>query len=261
VLALPWLAGLGLRFRARAGAAATLQLAAEEGAARAEQETAQVREIAQLREQQAQLARDVHDVVGHSLAVILAQAESAHYLPDSDPAALKQTMANIATSARSSLQDVRQVLTTTNERSSPAHLAELETLIDTTRASGHDIVSSEEGSAQRLPPELEVVAFRVLQEMLTNAIRHGRRGTTVTVRRRWRERLQLEVTNAIADAPARTTEPGEDSAAPHPGRGVDGMRRRLESVGGHLETSRDEGASGPGTFTATAWIPLRSVPG
>ena len=111
VLAVPWLAGLALRFQVRAAALArSRQVAAEDDAARARRETEQAREIAGLREEQARLARDVHDVVGHSLAVILAQAESAQYLPDDDPAALKQTMATIATSARSSLQDVRQVL-------------------------------------------------------------------------------------------------------------------------------------------------------
>ena len=106
-LAVPWLAGLALRFRTRASESRVSQVAAEAQAGRAQQETEQAREIARLREEQSRLARDVHDVVGHSLAVILAQAESAQFLPDDDPAALKQTMATIATSARSSLQDVR----------------------------------------------------------------------------------------------------------------------------------------------------------
>ena len=79
-LGVPWLAGLTLRFRDRARESRASQVAAEEGAARAEVAAEQSREIAQLREDQARLARDVHDVVGHSLAVILAQAESAQYL-------------------------------------------------------------------------------------------------------------------------------------------------------------------------------------
>ncbi len=110
-LGVPWLAGLTLRFRDRARESRVSQVAAEEDAARAEVAAEQSREIAQLREDQARLARDVHDVVGHSLAVILAQAESAQYLKDADTEKLKQTMENIATSARSSLQDVRHVLT------------------------------------------------------------------------------------------------------------------------------------------------------
>ena len=121
VLAVPWLAGLALRFQVRAVESQVSQVAAEEDAARAQRETEQAREIAGLREEQARLARDVHDVVGHSLAVILAQAESAQYLPDDDPAALKKTMATIATSARSSLQDVRHVLAGPHADAAAAH--------------------------------------------------------------------------------------------------------------------------------------------
>ena len=65
----------------------------------------------------------MHDVVGHSLAVILAQAESAQYLEDADTQKLKQTMENIATSARSSLQDVRHVLTPSAQPSRPSRAA------------------------------------------------------------------------------------------------------------------------------------------
>ena len=86
----------------------------------AEAERDQAAEIARLRDEQTRLAHDVHDVVGHSLAVILAQAESAQFRDDDDTAALKQTMANIATSARGSLEDVRQVLAATSGTAGPA---------------------------------------------------------------------------------------------------------------------------------------------
>ena len=103
-LVIPWLVGLMLRISEQARTSREAQHTAEEARSQAE-------EIAHLREEQARMARDVHDVVGHSLAVILAQAESAQFIKDADTQALKQTMENIATSARSSLQDVRQVLT------------------------------------------------------------------------------------------------------------------------------------------------------
>ncbi len=245
VLVVPWLAGLVMRFRDRAQESRASQAVAEEGAARAELAAEQSREIAELREGQARLARDVHDVVGHSLAVILAQAESAQYLEDADTQKLKQTMANIATSARSSLQDVRHVLTPTP--SEPTQPGSLDALIAGVRESGHEVVSSEVGNPQPLPPELDVVAYRVLQEMLTNAIKHGRRDDPVFVERHWEGELRIEVRNVV--------EPGAEEAAP--GHGLDGMRRRLESVGGRLDVRRrDEG--GRATFTATAWIPVRS---
>lgn len=245
VLGAPWLAGLALRFNDRAAASRTSQLAAQAETARATHDAEQAREIAQLREDQARLARDVHDVVGHSLAVILAQAESAQYVQDADTQKLKQTMENIATSARSSLQDVRRVLTP-----SPAETAQpgsLDALVNGVRESGHEVVSSEVGSPQPLPPELDVVAYRVLQEMLTNAIKHGRRDEPVFVERHWEGELRIEVRNVI-DAE------GEESVS---GQGLDGMRRRLESVGGRLDVRRRVEA-GRATFTTTAWVPVRS---
>ncbi|PZF85917.1 hypothetical protein C1I92_03300 [Jiangella anatolica] len=248
-LGAPWLAGLALRYGDRARRSRVSQQAAEEDTARAVRETGQAREIARLREEQARLANDVHDVVGHSLAVILAQAESAQYLDD--PQALKETMAKIATSARTSLRDVRQVLTDTKQP--PAQPAGLETLVDGVRASGHEVVSTEIGVPRPMPPELEVVAFRVLQEMLTNAIKHGRRDVPVHVERHWEGELRIEVRNVVAEspfaAPAGTVAGG--------GAGLEGMRRRLESVGGRLDVRRRD-EDGRTTFTATAWVPVRA---
>ncbi|KAB2812998.1 hypothetical protein F9L07_14970 [Pimelobacter simplex] len=272
LLATPWLLGLALRFAARSEDSRRSQVAAEAQRDQAE-------EIAQLREEQAQLARDVHDVVGHSLAVILAQAESAQYLEDADTRGLKITMANIATSARSSLDDVRQVLSSTasNGRGEAAPVtrnADLDSLIEGVRASGHEVVTTEVGTPQPLPPELGVVAFRVLQEMLTNAIKHGRRDRPVLVERHWEGDLRIEVRNAIPEEtpPLAETQPIAVPPPPPPppsalptvaaptataggGQGLDGMRRRLEAVGGHLDVRR---RTDPPTFTATAWVPMRS---
>jgi signal transduction histidine kinase len=261
--AVPWLAGLLLRATARAQQSEVRQEQAEADTARALRETEQAREIAELRDQQARMARDVHDVVGHSLAVILAQAESAQYLAD-DPAALKHTMATIATSARSSLQDVRRVLT--GPRSAlPTPTLALEELLEGVRRSGTDVVATESGEPRPLPPELDIVAHRVAQEMLTNAMKHGRRDRPVTLERHWPEGawdrdLRIEVRNAMLlpdedpepdAAPGRPT-PVEDEP---PGQGLDGMRRRLESVGGRLDVRRRDEPDGP-TFTVTAWVPV-----
>ncbi|MCW2767186.1 MAG: histidine kinase, dimerization and phosphoacceptor region [Nocardioides sp.] len=256
VLGAPWLAGLALRFGARAQIARDSQVAAERDAARAHTESEQAREIARLRDEQARLARDVHDVVGHSLAVILAQAESAQYLDDVDTGALKQTMATIATSARASLQDVRTVLTATQQPSG-ARTGGLDSLIEGVRASGHDVVSTEVGTPQPLPPELEVVAYRVLQEMLTNAIKHGRRDCPVGVERHWEGELRIEVRNVI-EINEHETDPEPTQPIAAAGQGLDGMRRRLEAAGGRLDVRRREEPAGP-TFTATAWVPVRTV--
>ena len=237
LLMAPWLLGLALRFSARSEVSRASQVVAEA-------ERDQAEEIARLREDQARLGRDVHDVVGHSLAVILAQAESAQYLDDADTAALKRTMTNIAMSARSSLDDVRTVLASTQgTAAAPTRQPDLESLIDGVRASGHTVESTVVGTPQPMPPELEVVAFRVLQEMLTNAIKHGRRDLPVQVERHWDDDLRIEVQNAVAEGPQTDV-----------GQGLVGMRRRLDAVGGRLDVRR---RTDPPTFTATAWVPVR----
>jgi signal transduction histidine kinase len=248
LLGVPWMAGMVLRVAARART--TVDLASAD-VARAEADRAQARQIARLREDQARLARDVHDVVGHSLAVILAQAESGQYLPDGDPAALKTTLANIATSARTSLQSVRQVLSATREAAA-ASTPDLDSLVEGLRTSGHEVVSTQTGAPQPMPPELDLVAFRTLQEMVTNAMKHGRRDRPITVERRWPDgdweaTLRISVSNAAAAAHAA------DWTAGH---GLTGMRQRVESVGGRLDVDRHE-VTGEPRFTATAWIPVR----
>ncbi|MFF1879827.1 sensor histidine kinase [Leifsonia sp. NPDC058230] len=244
VLGLPWLAGLALRIRKTAVASRLSQSHAEADAVSARRERSQMEEIAMLREAQARLARDVHDVVGHSLTVILAQAESAPYLDRTDPDALTRVMANIAASARSSLREVRAVLASPD---GSAHRSDLDALIDETRASGNHISVTDDGDPRPLPPELSAVAFRVLQEMLTNAIKHGQRGTAIAVARDWDDRLRVTVTNSIDCEP---------STVPFAGNGIGGMRRRLESVGGSLAV-QGPSADG-GHFTVTATLPVRA---
>lgn len=278
LLVLPWLAGTALRLAERARASRVSQVAAEEDAERAHRETAQAQEIARLTEDRARMARDVHDVVGHSLAVILAQAESAQFLEGEER--LQETLATIATSARSSLQDVRRVL------AGPAPGAavvadETLALVEGVRGSGVEVEHREVGTPRPLPPELATVAHRVLQEMLTNAMRHGRRDAVVQVERHWpdggwSDELRIEVRNLVADPPEAlgpdgalrasalgSAHPGlrpGGSTGPAPdgsGRGIDGMRRRLHAVGGRLDVrTRDEedGVS----CTATAWVPVRA---
>lgn len=296
LLGVPWLAGLVLRFSDRASLSQAGQEQAEEVASRArleseqaQRETEQAHEIARLRDDQARLARDVHDVVGHSLAVILAQAESAQFVPDVDTEKLKATMATIATSARSSLQDVRHVLTAAaGDTTSAVAPRGLDTLVEGVRASGHEVVSRELGTPQPLPPDLEVVAYRVLQEMLTNAIKHGSREQPVHVERLWPDgawagELRLEVRNSIAATgepviqqtvtdetqplsalPSAPPPPPPPPGVPSPAedaRGLDGMRRRLEACGGRLDVRRRDGEhpGEPATFTTTAWVPVRTV--
>ena len=252
VLSLPWALGLVLRLTAR------LRRTREERE-RAEVDAARSQEIAGMRAEQARLARDVHDVVGHSLTVILAQADSAEYMDDGDIDRIRAALRNISTSARTSLGDVRQVLSSTNEASVSAGgekpaLAPggLDSLVEGVRSAGNDVRSRVAGTPRPMPPELDVVAFRVLQEMLTNALKHGRRGAPIDVERAFDDdTLRIAVHN-LADETAIPDGLGADVS---PGIGLPGMQRRLEAVGGRLDVHRD-GAAGA-DFTTTAWVPLR----
>lgn len=243
ILSAPWALGLVLRLLAR------LRRTREQRE-QAEIEAARSQEIAEVRAEQGRLARDVHDVVGHSLSVILAQADSAEFMADQDIDRIRAALANISTSARRSLGDVRQVLSSTTDSSDTVPLATggLDSLVDGVRSAGNEVRSQVEGVPRPLPPELDVVAFRVMQEMLTNALKHGRRGEPIAVERSFgADALRIEVHNVVAAATA---------AEPAVGIGLPGMQRRLQAVGGRLAVRRDDGPRGP-VFTTTAWVPLR----
>lgn len=263
ILVVPWLVGLLLRSRAKAAESEELAAAARSGEARAQADRAQAniereqaREIATLRADQARMSREVHDVVGHSLAVVLAQAESAQFLPDDSTQEHKRVVADIAKTARQALQDVRAVLGATRDGVPVAPIASggMDALVTGVRSAGTDVRSSVVGIPRPLPPERDAVAYRVLQEMLTNALRHGERGEPITVERHWDGQLRIEVTNTFSRPQAENTG----------GTGVEGMARRLESVGGHLDVRRrnlsgaDESDATRLTYTATAWLPLES---
>lgn len=233
VLWTPWLMGLALRFRNRS-------VASEGQQAVAEAQRDHATEVAQAREQQAQLARDVHDVVGHSLTVILAQAEAAQYLRSE--ADVKASLDTIAATARASLEDVRRVLAATGP--GEAVVDDIHRVLDAIRASGREVVFAQEGQPRPLPPDLATVAHRVLQEMLTNAVRHGEPSAPITVERHWGGDLRIEVANSVTE---------DGPVVPGAGSGVAGMRRRLDAVGGRLDVRQRRE---PPTHTVTAWIPL-----
>ncbi|MFC6152799.1 sensor histidine kinase [Nocardioides yefusunii] len=252
-LALPWFAGLAVRFRIRSEAAARETAVAEAERDDAAAARVEAEEVAHVREQQAQLARDVHDVVGHSLTVILAQAQAAQFLGDEEQ--VRASLETIAATAHTSLDDVRRVLASTSGAPVPAPAVEdLHVMLDGVRASGRRVEFMEEGQPRPLPPELATVAHRVLQEMVTNAVRHGNEHEPILVERHWGWDLRLEVANAMPFEPEQAVPP---TVVRRVGQGVTGMRRRLESVGGRLDVRiRTGDATRPSTHTVTAWLPL-----
>ena len=231
VLASAWLAGLAVKFFRS-------QQTESERRQEAEGETVRALDVAQAERLRTTMARDVHDIVGHSLAVIIAQADSVEFLDDTDR--IRAVSATIADTARRSLQEVRAVLSgTTDDVLDDGH--DLESIVDQIRAAGVVVDRTVRGEPRPLDTATGVVVRRVLQEMLTNALRHGLPGQPILLREAWRsEDLVLEVENAMADVPNPGTQVG-----------IDGMRSRVTAVGGFLEA---EGLDG--VFTARARIPV-----
>lgn len=231
-LAVPVMLGLTLRMRARAQENRERQLRAEADRHVAQAFQAKAEEIARVESERSALARDVHDVVGHSLAVILAQAESGLILEAGEPSVVRQVLRTIANSARASLEDVRAVLQpdrTVAATSLDALVAGVPPTIEVT-----DLVL---GTPRELAPEISVVASRTLQEMLTNALKHSCEAR-MEVTRDWSDGLRIRVSNSAEDTVRGS------------GLGLVGMRRRVEDLGGTV-TVDDLGTR----FTVEAYVP------
>lgn len=254
-LGVPWM--IGVRHRARAQLRAQRERAEDAELQRRyaleAQQTAVLEEqrltrVATAEAASARLARDVHDVVGHSLAVILMQAESAQYLTSTDD--LHESMKNIATSARRSLGEIREVLHAARANQPPmqAPSGGLGALLESVAASGVALETTQLGQSRALPPDAETVAYRVLQEMLTNAIKHGEHGSPIAVQFTWADRLTMEV---------RNLDGGHTISRALHGAGISGMTSRLRAVGGSFELNRHYSDDGE-VVTAIAWLPLRA---
>jgi signal transduction histidine kinase len=153
--------------------------------------------------------------------VIVAQADSTQALPDGEIERIRAAMANIAATARRSLGDVRAVLSD-DPSAQASRQSDLESLVEGVRAAGNEVAFEVEGTPRPLPPELDAIAYRTLQELLTNALKHGVGAIDVTLS--WTpDELGIAVANPAAD------EPG-----PGGGTGLAGMRERLEAAGGSL---------------------------
>lgn len=235
LLAVPWSLGLVVRLREQSRRS-------DADRARAEADTLQAQQLAELRARQSRLARDVHDVVGHSLAVIVSQADSTQAMTDGEVERMRAAIANIGATARRSLGDVRAVLSDGPEPSHAGHdTSDLESLVESVRAGGSDLELAVRGVERPLPPELEVVAYRTLQELLTNALKHGRPGGLIEVDLGWGgDELTMTVRNECAEVPG----PGGRS-------GLAGIRDRIASVGGRVEAER-----AGSEWTSSARIPF-----
>jgi signal transduction histidine kinase len=210
------------------------------------------------RGERARVSRELHDVVAHHISMIAVQAETARLTTPGMPAIGAQRLSAIGDTARAALTEMRRLLgvlredagTAVAERQPVPGLLQLNELLDEARdASGSGIRFIVSGSMTTLDPGVELAAYRIVQEALTNARRHAE-GAAVDV--------ELHYAPGVLWLRIRDNGPGPPPASPPPtaatppgGHGLLGMRERAAAVGGELST----GAANGGGFVVEAVLP------
>jgi signal transduction histidine kinase len=238
-----WLAGDRTRLRRERMAEL------EERAARAEREAERERRLAAA-EERARIARDLHDSAGHAINVILVHAGLGRLLTDRDPARAREAFETIEAVARDTVGEIDDLVRVLREDAPhdrddvepPPGLAALEALVAQHRAAGMKVTTTVSGDRRALAPAVDRGAYRILQEALTNAARHGDGSARVEVAF-GESALDLRVANALRNGDRVATEGG--------GHGIIGMRERAALLGGSV----DVGARG-GHFRMHARLPL-----
>ena len=201
----------------------------EERAQRAEREAERERRLAAA-EERTRIARDLHDSAGHAINVILVHAGAARLLQERDPEAAREALSTIEDVARETLDEIDKLVRVLREGRAddevepPLGLAGLQALVERQRSAGLPVELDVRGERRALSPGVDQSAYRILQEALTNAVRHGAGAARVEVAFQ-ADALELVVTN-----------PAEDGAGEGDrGLGLVGMHERAALVGGSLE--------------------------
>jgi len=220
------------------------------------------RELAEQREMQAQaavmvergrIARELHDVVAHNVSMMVVQAGAAERVLDGAQPDVRSALDVIAATGRETVDEMRALLGVLRSEDGPdalrpqPGLADLEQLVSGIREAGLPVTLRYEGALRPLPAALDLSAFRIVQEALTNTLKHaGPAQAQVTVRYQ-DTAVELEIADTGCGPAA-----GQGGAAGGTGHGLVGMRERTAMFGGELEAA---GADGGG-FTIRARLPL-----
>ncbi|HEY2321015.1 MAG TPA: sensor histidine kinase [Solirubrobacteraceae bacterium] len=209
-------------------------------------ETAEQETLRRVGEERLSLAREIHDVVAHAMTAINVQAGVAAHLLERDPGQAYDALRNIKHTSGAALTDLRSTLEVLRDPSAaaplgpPAGLGDIAELSGGLRSAGVR-VALEVDSAADVPAPVQSVAYRIVQEALTNVARHAQAAATTVRVRRVPEAITVEVSD---DGACTTTEP--------PGNGVRGMRERAAALGGTLEAGPRDG----GGWRVQAWLPV-----
>jgi signal transduction histidine kinase len=221
----------------------------------AEQELRHSGERALLQERQ-RIARELHDVVAHHMSVIAIQAEAAPYKTADPPPELVESFGDIRASALAGLSELRRVLgvlrTGGQDTAPQPRLAELEALLDSARSGGVSVTVTRSGNPVPLPEGVDLSAYRIVQEALSNAMRHAPE-SHVQLHLAYRpDALALEICNDAALKAVPVLAGSGDRAAGGGGHGLVGMRERTTMLGGSL----DAGPTADGGFRVAAVLPV-----
>jgi len=241
---LAWLAGFGLRRYARRWEAA-LRRAVDAEVAVAEQAMAAV--LAE----RTRIARELHDIVAHSASMIVVQAGAAALIVEDDPPAVRTALATIRSTGTDALGEMRRLVTLLRESDEPHTLAPqpglagLSTLIEDARSHGLEAGLAVAGKPRDLPAGVDLAAYRIVQEALTNVRRHATASHVQVQLSYHPECVGIEITDDGVGAGASASTRGG-------GHGLIGMRERAALYGGQLETGTAHGCG----FTVRATLPL-----
>jgi signal transduction histidine kinase len=209
------------------------------------------RAAAAIVEERARIARELHDVVAHSISVMVLQARGGRRVLESEPADARDAFAVIEWTGKQALDEMRRLvgMLRSGDESLPLapqpSLKQLDTLVEQVRAAGLPVDLAVEGEPRDLPPGVDLSAFRIVQEALTNALRHAGPARAWVVLRYGADELELEISDDGAGS-------GDASAS---GYGLVGMRERVSVYGGELEA----GPQPEGGYALRVRLPLRST--
>jgi len=209
-------------------------------------------------EERLRIARELHDVIAHSMSVIAVQSAVGHHVIDTQPAQARQALAAIEATSRSALTEMRRLLGVLRQAGEPRGslapapgLADLAPLVTQVQDAGLRVWITVEGQRESVPPGIDLSAYRVVQEALTNVIKHaGAAAATVTIRYR-DDSVTVEIANQGPAAPGLGVPPPRTGS----GHGIIGMRERVAVFGGEFAAE-----PGPdGGFRVRACFPLAEV--
>ncbi len=239
---------LGDASRKRGEYEAELQLRADQLAAEREERARQA-----VTNERVRIARELHDVVAHHVSVMGVQAAAARRMIEHEPTKATEALGHVEESGRQAVGELQRLVgylraENDNDQLSPQPTLEgIPRLIEATRATGLPVELRVIGLSRPLPSSVELSAYRIVQEALTNVIRHAPGAETTVVLTHLADGLQVEVVNG-------PPVPGAAKAGPGGGRGLVGMRERASVLGGRLE----HGALGGGGYRIMARLPSLS---